>query len=200
MRKIAVLGDIHACLAPLTELIEPLLSTRDELVFLGDYVDRGPDSSGVIEALLNLNAANPGRMHFLAGNHDRELLRVLNGDSIDTLLRMGGAPTVLSYVSEPFGDVVSQLRLAVPESHLAFLESLADTFVLPGLIACHEKPNTLIEAFAIYGHTVQTSLEPKFEPNAVSIDTGCGTLAGGRLTAISWPELTWVQSASWDGR
>ena len=67
MRTIAI-GDIHGCAVALRALLQSLDLHGDRLIFLGDYIDRGPDSSQVIETLLGLSF-NPNHV-FLRGNHD----------------------------------------------------------------------------------------------------------------------------------
>ncbi len=74
------IGDIHGDLAALRTLLSrlPGLDATDSLVFLGDYVDRGPDSAGVVEFLrFQLPALTPARLVFLRGNHEEAWLRVL---------------------------------------------------------------------------------------------------------------------------
>jgi serine/threonine protein phosphatase 1 len=69
MKKIYVFGDIHGELSKLENLLSKIpVNENDTLIFLGDYVDRGPDSCGVIELLLNLNKKHP--CVFIKGNHD----------------------------------------------------------------------------------------------------------------------------------
>jgi Calcineurin-like phosphoesterase. len=59
-QKFVAIGDIHGCLSPLQALIDKLAPSSDEtLVFLGDYIDRGPDSKGVIDYLLTLKETHP---------------------------------------------------------------------------------------------------------------------------------------------
>ena len=70
---IYAIGDIHGESEKLRELIASLpLEAGDELIFLGDYVDRGPDPSGVIDTLLELEQSHP--CVFLLGNHESMLL------------------------------------------------------------------------------------------------------------------------------
>lgn len=95
-RTIAI-GDIHGCLAALDRVlaaIEPVAS--DTLIVLGDYVDRGPDSRGVIARLRKL--AERCRLVVLTGNHE-EMLLAARDDEVerDAWLRYGGAETLASY-------------------------------------------------------------------------------------------------------
>ncbi len=112
MRTIAI-GDVHGCwkaLQGLLDAIEP--QPNDRLIFLGDYVDRGPDSKGVIDALIALRE----RCHsvFLLGNHEIMFRGALRGLDPSFWLQQGGSQTITSYGG----------RLAnVPHSHREFLDS-----------------------------------------------------------------------------
>lgn len=192
----AFIGDVHGCLEPLREVVERAREAASTLVFLGDYVDRGHESREVIDYLVALAADRSIKCRFLAGNHDEELLRVLDGGELDLLLRMGGARTVRSYVAQPYGNVGEQLRQAVPRAHVEFLRALERVAVLDGVQASHEAQPNPEKLFTVTGHDVQPSLEPRISARDAFIDTGCGTAAGGRLTCLLWPSLEWFQSAS----
>jgi serine/threonine protein phosphatase 1 len=113
-RTIAI-GDIHGCTTALAAVLQAIVpQPDDEIVLLGDYVDRGPDSRGVIDLLLEWQARC--RMISLLGNHEIMMLAAL--DSLNELrfwLQCGGMATLDSYG----GDLES-----IPESHLAFLRGL----------------------------------------------------------------------------
>jgi serine/threonine protein phosphatase 1 len=69
--KCYVVGDIHGCSDELKSLIERLpLTARDRLVFLGDYIDRGPDSKGVVTYLTELGRNAPHEIVFIKGKHE----------------------------------------------------------------------------------------------------------------------------------
>ena len=74
-----VIGDIHGCLDELRYLVEALpLARGDRLIFLGDYIDRGPDSSGVVSYLMGLREhLYENKLVFLKGNHEDMLLSFL---------------------------------------------------------------------------------------------------------------------------
>jgi serine/threonine protein phosphatase 1 len=112
-RTIAV-GDIHGCLAALDTLLAAIRpGDCDTLVLLGDYVDRGPQSRGVIERLLELQ--RQCRLVPLLGNHDEMMLKVYDGRSelyVDWLL-FGGNATLESYGSLRPEDI--------PAAHVEFL-------------------------------------------------------------------------------
>ncbi|HYW78618.1 MAG TPA: metallophosphoesterase family protein [Thermoguttaceae bacterium] len=114
-RMIAV-GDIHGCKAALCALLDAITPTTDDtIVTLGDYVDRGPDSRGVIDMLIAL--ADRCRLIPLLGNHDEMLLEICNGQAglYSEWMLFGGNATVDSYD----GGVPE----AVPQEHLDFLRS-----------------------------------------------------------------------------
>jgi serine/threonine protein phosphatase 1 len=114
MRQFAI-GDIHGCLAALVRLDQELqFRSTDVVVTLGDYVDRGPDTRGVIEFLIALS----GRCQLipLRGNHEVMMLRAREDRSaLADWVSNGGAKTLDSYGAKDFEDV--------PESHWNFLES-----------------------------------------------------------------------------
>ena len=127
-------GDIHGEHEKLEELLAALpLAPGDRFVFLGDYVDRGPDAYAVIERLIKLQKEWP--CVFLLGNHEEVLLRVLSGETslIRSWLRFGGEQTLRSYGLDPrriaLADesALAALRRAIPEEHVAFLRGFADT-------------------------------------------------------------------------
>lgn len=98
MPRTIAIGDIHGCLAALETLLETVRpQPHDTLVLLGDYVDRGPDSRGVLERLIGLR--RQCRLIPLLGNHDELMLQVHDGQMqlyIDWLL-FGGNATLDSY-------------------------------------------------------------------------------------------------------
>jgi serine/threonine protein phosphatase 1 len=135
-QRLIAIGDIHGRAAKLKRLLEAVTPRReDRFVFLGDYVDRGEDSKGVIECLLSLRAESPHSV-FIRGNHDQMFLDVLAelgirtgprlrdisaayrsyaaASDLDIFLSNGGEATLASY------DRDGQVDL--PTDHLAFLE------------------------------------------------------------------------------
>lgn len=134
-------GDIHGRLDLLLRL-ETLIAedaaehsaARRVVIYLGDYIDRGDDSAGVVDHLSRRPPAGFERV-CLIGNHEAYLLRFLDDTSItDAWLANGGRETLLSYGVEPPGfhdapakasEAQSRLRDCLPDSHRAFLESLS---------------------------------------------------------------------------
>ncbi len=101
--RIIAIGDIHGCLTAFTALIaaiEP--GPADTLVTLGDYIDRGPDSRGVLDSLIILSRSC--RLIPLLGNHEEVLLDALRDISgLRKWLSLGGADTLRSYGWIPGG-------------------------------------------------------------------------------------------------
>jgi serine/threonine protein phosphatase 1 len=134
MRVLAI-GDIHGCSRALDTLLAAVAPARDDLlVTLGDYVDRGPDSRGVLDRLLALHRT--GRLVALRGNHDLMMLDACKGpEEAMEWLWCGGQETLASYAppggAGPPADVpadhpefVEKLRADVPADHWEFLEKI----------------------------------------------------------------------------
>jgi diadenosine tetraphosphatase ApaH/serine/threonine PP2A family protein phosphatase len=137
-----VVGDVHGRLDLLEELLAEI--ERDVrasapgkalLVFLGDLIDRGPNSASVVE-LLRLYRYPPLESVFLLGNHEEVLLRILGGEAqlIADWRLFGGGETLMSYGVEPEAlagldqaGALAAVRKAIPPQHVAFLRSFADT-------------------------------------------------------------------------
>jgi serine/threonine protein phosphatase 1 len=123
--KIFAIGDIHGCLQKLVALLAriPLDKDADTLVFLGDYINRGPDSRQVLDTLVEVKASY-GHVVFLMGNHEQALLEYAATGDVETLpmLRaMGVEATLASYSAS-----MRQLRdlACFPPAHRDFLYSL----------------------------------------------------------------------------
>ena len=205
------IGDIHGCLRPLRRLLTRLPRDR-ELVFLGDYIDRGPDSAAVLTTLQSLAAQRPCR--FLLGNHEQLLLDALQpGGEAGLWLINGGDATLASYGLTPQQWGRQADRGAFLGRHLDFIESLptyhedAQTiFVHAGIDTTSpdmvdQDPQVLLwirERFfrragrwhgkqIVFGHTPTFTMglphEIIFHAGRVyGIDTGC--VYGGWLTAL----------------
>lgn len=196
MRTIVV-GDIHGCcqaLLGLLELIAP--SSRDTLVFLGDYVDRGPDSQGVIATLVRLRLTC--QTICLLGNHELMFRGALSGLDPNIWLRLGGQETLDSY-----GGSLKD----VPVEHLEFLhdcvpwyETDENLFVhanyLPNLPLAEQPETTLFwehlshglpaphysGKIAFCGHTPQLDGEIADFGHLICLDTNC--YGGGWLSGV----------------
>ncbi|MCL1865048.1 MAG: serine/threonine protein phosphatase [Spirochaetes bacterium] len=118
-RKFYLVGDIHGQLSKLKKLISDIKSDiepDDLIIFLGDYIDRGPESFEVIEFLLKLKSEN--NIICLIGNHEDMFLRfVSTGDNYNNYMANGGKHTIRSYSRNLKG-------FNIPESHKKFYNSL----------------------------------------------------------------------------
>jgi serine/threonine protein phosphatase 1 len=129
MARVIAIGDVHGCSRALKALLEELQpGQQDTVITLGDYLDRGPDSRGVVERLLELSK----RCHLipLLGNHEEMFLSVLDGlaDPIGWL-RVGGAAMVESYGIVPDLTLsTADLLAAIPAQHVAFLRACRDYY------------------------------------------------------------------------
>jgi serine/threonine protein phosphatase 1 len=200
MRTLAI-GDIHGCYTALDALLtEVRPSAEDQLVFLGDYIDRGFDSRAVIDLLIELQASTS--TVFLRGNHEVMILDARE-DPLKAHLwqSYGGFDTILSYDAEERQDWAA----AIPKSHWKFIENTARYFEAPNNIFVHacldcdldmeEQPDWLLfwEFFEriqkhktgkriICGHTPQRSGQVKDVGFAACVDTAA--VYGGWLTCL----------------
>lgn len=204
MRVLAV-GDIHGCRTQLDDLLAWVAPAADDtVVTLGDYVDRGPDSKGVLDRLIAMKK-DGRRLVCLRGNHELMMLEARNGSREDRKmwLAVGGVQTLGSYGPAP-GK--SGTFLDVPTEHWDFLEhNLLDyhetdthIFVHAGVhrdLDLDEQPDLMLYwefltddmkhrsgKTVICGHTSQKSGDPKVVPGAVCIDTFAH--GGGWLTCL----------------
>ena len=201
MRYVAV-GDIHGMREALDALLErlaPILEPDDQLVFLGDYIDRGPDSRGVINRLIDLAAERPGTV-FLRGNHEQMMLDsrrwklptmdwACNGS--DATLRSYGTRLMgwTSAVPGPHWAFLAASRLMLETDHYVFVHAGVD----PRGVAATTARTALWtrepflscppawEQTVVFGHTIHR-WGPLVRPGKIGIDTGAYT--GGPLTAV----------------
>lgn len=209
MNYIAI-GDIHGSKQQLEKLLGKLPSGDGyTLIFLGDYVDVGPDSKGVLSMLIALRQQGV-RCHFLAGNHEFELLRFLQTGDFVRYAKRGGLPTIRSYCGRVVGSVQDALARSMPSEHLAFLEALEDYHETPDFLFSHagydpakphdrshesmvmkSHPDLLaggcpLKKTVICGHYFQHNGKPFIQKGLMALDTGCGIL-GGPLSAAILP-------------
>ncbi|CAN5616801.1 metallophosphoesterase family protein [soil metagenome] len=217
--RVYAIGDIHGrydllriLLDRIGEHAEALPPTESlHLVFLGDIIDRGPDSAQALEFLHNLQARTD-RVIVLLGNHEEAMLQALDGnaDMLRDWMKVGGAQTVRSFGLEPFvpGDdavrYIRELRAAVPREHVAWLRKLplsarsGDYFfchagVRPGVALRRQSRTDLLwirddflDDERYHGAVIVHghSIEPQVEMrgNRIGIDTGA--YRTGTLTAL----------------
>ncbi|WP_117208022.1 polynucleotide kinase-phosphatase [Allorhizocola rhizosphaerae] len=213
-----IIGDVHGCRAELELLLGKLgwESTVDgwahpagrTAVFVGDLVDRGPDSPGVLRLVMDMVAR--GRALCVSGNHEAKLLKHLQGRKVR--------------VSHGLGETLAQLETSPVEGLVSFLDGLISHYVLDGgrLVVAHAglkeeyhgRASGRVRAFAMYGDTTGETDEyglpvrypwandyrgramvvyghtpvliPEWVNNTICLDTGA--VFGGRLTAMRYPE------------
>lgn len=214
-RLIAV-GDVHGCVDELSTMLDEIAPASDDtIVFLGDYVDRGPSSRDVIERLIALRASATCRPVFLRGNHEDMFLAFLGeqGRHGDVFLFNGGRMTLASYGLAPYmrGD---DARTKLPEPHLAFLRGLElyhlaepFLFVHAGISPLRSLEDQRVEDLlwireefirnrhriphtVVFGHTPQREVFWHL-PFKIGLDTGC--VYGNKLSALDFTSGTLLQ-------
>jgi len=199
-------GDVHGCLRQMLEAAAWAASDAEargavgRLVFLGDYVDRGTDAPGVVEALM----AGPRDPHMewlpLRGNHDDMLAKVWHDPGhplAGQWWEHGGQHTLMNYGWDPLLDPVPRhLGEWIPESHAAFLGSLplfhededriyVHAGLRPGVPLAEQTEKDMLwirkdflnsdwdfGKTVVHGHTPHRR-NPDVRPGRVNIDTGC---------------------------
>jgi serine/threonine protein phosphatase 1 len=202
------IGDIHGSLEALERLMEKINPDlqQDRLLFVGDYIDRGPQSKGVVDYLIRLkNLAPPGQIICLKGNHEAMFLDFLQGREKSLFLFNGGQETLLDYWGTSW---LTPENLVLPPDHQQFYQELqlfhekADYIFVhgglkPGVPLADQQEDDLLwirgefitsqEDFGrrvIFGHT--PFKQPLIMPNKIGIDTGA--VYGNFLTALKLPE------------
>ncbi len=146
--RLYAIGDIHGCPNELRVLIDFLseveqLTSDDLVIFMGDYIDRGPDSRAVIESLIEFKRFH-GNVVFLRGNHEDMLLDWLGyeGRSGASYLMNGGASFVASYGLSAFSRP-DEIQETIPPEHLAFLLNLESGIIVDSYLFVHAGINPL---------------------------------------------------------
>lgn len=213
--RLIAIGDIHGCLEPLDMLLRAISPVQgDTIVTLGDYVDRGPDSKGVVDRLIELKSQC--ELIALQGNHEEMMLDVVKGKKPHfRWLQYGGVQTLDSY------GFIGDLNI-IPEDHHAFFDSMVDYYESEDHLFFHanydadkEASNQDVYALrwrkltesapqphlsgkrAIVGHTHDPTGEILDLGHIVCLDTYC--YGGGWLTAFD-TQSGKVWQASMDGR
>src|SRR6266508_6212252 len=136
-----VIGDIHGCADELRYLVDALpLARGDHLVFLGDYIDRGPDSCGVVSFLISQQKSHHEIEYvFLKGNHEDMFLSYLglDGQHGDMFLINGGKATLASYGVAPDQFLPAQAFEAIPVAHVRFYEALEKYHQMDSFLCVH---------------------------------------------------------------
>jgi serine/threonine protein phosphatase 1 len=216
-KRLYVIGDIHGRLDLLDRLIDEIDSDAKKheanslTVTLGDYIDRGPDSRGVLDCLLS--NPFPGDYVALKGNHEALLEAFLEDPTIGAQWRqLGGLETLHSFgipvaammVGRNYNEAAEQLRATLSPEHKKFLASLKTSLTVDRYFLCHAgiRPGVLLERQSpqdllwirdeflssrkdfgkIVVHGHTPTVEPEVLPNRINIDTGA--FATGRLTCV----------------
>jgi serine/threonine protein phosphatase 1 len=214
------IGDIHGRLDLLDALLASIAAddrargngVETHYIFLGDLIDRGPDSRGVVDRLIAFHASGRNA-RFLMGNHEQVFLRALEGDrrALRFLNKIGGRETLQSYGIGPaeysaldFDELAALAQEKVPAAHRAFLEGFEDKILLgdylfvhaglrPGIAIDEQEQSDLCwirdefltckDSFGpIVVHGHSITEEIDVRANRIGIDTGA--FATGKLTAI----------------
>lgn len=216
------IGDVHGRADLLAQLIQLIVEdfqfadkppSKPTLVALGDYVDRGPNSKGVIDQFIELGAQDYFNLFTLMGNHEEAFITFLTDARFGPIwLRYGGGATMESYgVSVPdddnphsWNEAQAVLREAVPPSHIAFLNSLPSKITIHDYLFVHAgvRPGIPLmfqrgadmrwirEPFLShkgrFGRTIVHGHTPVDEPYLGSNRINCDTraYASGVLTAV----------------
>lgn len=191
--KFAFIGDVHGNLDALHGIVGALnLRGSPYLIFLGDYINKGKNSSGVLDLLLTKQAR--GEATLLAGNHETELVTALQTGNLTAFLKMGGATTISSYLDRPVRpNVLEDFRTHLPEDHLAGLMAMPTKWESEAVVAQHVPAEDLSGQFSISAHIPIGSI-PRITATSAQIDTGCGGIDDrGLLTAFLWPSREYLQ-------
>jgi len=202
-RRYFVVGDIHGCYHKLIKLLARLdwkPDGDDLLVFLGDYIDRGPQSYEVIDTLADL-AGRSAKVVTLMGNHEDMFLRFVSGEFTPSLHDNGFSATVRNYADRQ-----------MPAEHLRFLRALVPCYEAEGHIFVHAglQPGRPLAAqsledmlwirdeflrsdhdfgrLVVFGHT--PFKRPYLAPGRLGLDTGA--VYGGPLTCAVLPDLQFI--------
>ena len=202
-RVLYAIGDIHGRLDLLTKVHRSIDEDRMRTgaasteIYLGDYLDRGPEPSAVIQSLID--RAGTHDVVCLRGNHEQLLLDFLQGEvALDTMLALGAQTTFASYGvafdSAEENDIRERFRAALPPDHLGFMEaapfvSFIGAYVFvhaglrPGIARKAQTSRDMIwirdefldydgdfDGIVVHGHTPVEA--PEFKRNRINIDTG----------------------------
>ena len=212
--SIYAFGDIHGELHKLAKLVSRLnIKKDDELVFLGDYIDRGDLSYGVIEHLTLLDKRY--KCTFLMGNHEQMLIDYMTGIYEDIFIRNGGSKTIDSYAKhgydlDRFSDYTERF---MPNKHWKFFINLKYYYETEDYIFVHAgiDPNLpmkkqLLDTIlwgrqftfdrytgktVVYGHFPDNTILN--EKHKICIDTGACFESMGDLTCVKLPEREFIR-------
>ncbi len=218
-RRIYAIGDIHGRLDLLDALLDKIEAddaarppAETMLIFLGDLIDRGPESAQVVARVMEVKAALPST-RILMGNHEEVFLMALSGDlpALKFFVRIGGKPTILSYGIDQqsyddadYAELMAMMQAQVPEAHAEFMRSFEDLIVVGDYAFVHagidpavplEEQRTkdlrwIREVFLNHRHPLDKIIvhghtiadEVELLPHRIGLDTGA--YASNRLSAL----------------
>lgn len=229
--RIYAIGDIHGRFDLLFQLMRAIVKdvnrrprAQKRIVILGDFIDRGPSSAKIIEALISLRADS--RMVVLKGNHEAALVDGIRGDrsALEAWIDFGGDATLRSYGAREDDiwpadtrKLVDNVRKFIPPAVVDWLESLPVTFragsylfvhagIKPGVALTKQRDDDLLwvrdeftsstaDHGAIVVHGHTISERVCVEPNRIGVDTGA--YRTGRLSAVGLEgDDHWIIEAS----
>ena len=213
-RRYFVVGDIHGCYDKLVKLLGRLdwrPDGDDYLVFLGDYIDRGPQSYEVVDTLADL-AGRSAKVVALMGNHEDMFLRYVRGEFEPSLHENGFSATLKNYAENGFSATLRSYAGNMPVEHMRFLRGLLPFYEAEGHIFVHAglQPGRPLAAqclqdmlwirdeflrsdhdfgrLVVFGHT--PFKRPFLAPGRLGLDTGA--VFGGPLTCAVLPDLQFI--------
>jgi serine/threonine protein phosphatase 1 len=221
--RIYAVGDVHGRLDLLRDLLAAIEadaaarpSAETHVIMLGDLIDRGPDSAGIVDFFLNTPPAFAS-IHQLMGNHEEMLLKLIDTPTEELMahfLRYGGRETFESYdvpqimLDLPERYPASALLDHIPAAHRAFFRAMGDAIRVGDYLFVHagirpdvpleeQSPsdvrwirNPFLESAVDHGvivvHGHTITATPELRANRIGIDTGA--YASGTLTALGLEE------------
>lgn len=220
--RLFAVGDIHGCPDELSAMLKAITPREgDTVVFVGDYIDRGPSARDAVDVVLDLTTSSGAEVVTLKGNHEDMMLSFLGlpGHYGESFLFNGGAATLDSYgVSE---DEIDRAVEKIPERHIEFYKNLSLSYLRPPYLFVHagilptrqleeQDPEDLlwirqefifnphgIGAIVVFGHTPMRGVMIDL-PYKLGIDTGL--VYGGKLTCVEFNEGVIYQVARGSGQ
>ena len=216
-QRVYAIGDIHGRLDLLTALCQAIEaddrqrgSIDTTVILLGDLIDRGPDSSGVVRWMRAWSRTR--KVRFVSGNHEQMfLLSFYEADALRGFLRFGGRETLASYgldpdaiADMPFENAQLELARAIPQEDRTFISGFETAIETGDYLFVHAgvRPNVSLahqcgrdcrwirepflshkgkfERYVVHGHTISDEVDCR--SNRIGIDTGA--YASGKLTAL----------------
>src|SRR5712675_772749 len=170
------IGDIHGCLDPLRELLARIEQHHGgadhRLVFLGDYIDRGPDSAGVIKTVQGLQRREPANVICLMGNHEELMIKAPEDLPHDVLRWASALPTVLEDARRYYVHAGFRPGVPAPDPDIKSRLWIREPF----LSADYD-----FGKHVVHGHTPNMNGKPDVRENRTNLDTAAGW--GRNLTA-----------------